>query len=691
MTDRIHLDYETRSKVDLKKHGQDRYSQSPTTNILMAAWTVNHGQPQQWDATTGAKMPGELRDILEDPKLPVWAFNASFERQITNRVARIVTPFRKWRCSMANAYHMSFGGGLADVGEQVGLAAEVQKSASGKKLIDLFSKPNRVTKARPWEWNTRETHPEEWEQYLYYNRQDVIAERAVSLRLAKYPMQESEWLLYAIDQSINDLGIPVNPDFAINALELARNRQGELMEELIELTRLANPNSGAQLLPWLKERGYPFTDLQKDTVKLALNRSEIVLAPEARRALMLRQATAKSSLSKFSKLLEIYDPVDRVMRNQLQFAGGQRTNRWAGRGIQPHNLPRTFKECEEDPWLTWVTEDILYRRIAMLHLGFNEPLNVIGGMIRSAIQTPEGEEFRVADLSSIESVVQGWLTNCKWINDVLADGRDIYKAFGVHLYNKPYDDVTKKERNNSKPPTLGGGYGMGGGDLQDDGKRSGMWGYAENMGINLTQEEAHRSVKVFRTLCHEIVDYWKTLDKAMKRTIRTGQTAQAGLLTFNKEGSFVTVLLPSGRKMYYKDCRIEKRLMKRTKKVETVVNGKTFVQEVDDSWTAENISYMGWDQTRGKWVRQYTRGAKLFENFVQAISRDILKEGIIRAFKDGFKIRWSVHDELITSAKKTDTYHTLERLIEHMTAPISWAPGLKLKASGWCGWFYRKD
>lgn len=679
--DTFRLDYESKSKTPIA-FGTDRYSKCPSTGILMAAWNTNSGTVRQWDATTGEPMPAELRDALEDPDLPIWAFNASFERQITTNVARIITPFRKWRCTMAQAYMMSFGGGLADVGKAVGIQQDAQKDAAGKKLINRFCIPNRVTKDRPWEWNTRETHPDEWQDFLFYNRQDIVAESAIGDRLLKYAMPASEWLLYAIDQKINDIGIPVNPDFAISALQLARARQAEVIEELKDLTGLANPNSTTQILPWLKDRGYPFDDLKKDTVTMAMARSSVHLDEECRAALKMRQISAKSSLSKFDKLLEQYDPIDRVMRNQLQFAGGQRTSRWAGRGIQPQNLPRTFKGCEEDPLLTWTTEDIMNGRRDLLDLTFKEPLDVISGMVRSALQTPPGEEFRVADLSSIESVVQGWMTGCAWINEVLESGRDIYKSFGVHLYHKDYDDVTKKERNNSKPATLGGGYGMGGGDLGHDGKRGGLWGYAENMGIDMSKEESHQSVKVFRELCHEIVSYWWELDRSFKKCIRTGKTIRMNNaqktcpIIFEKTGAFVIITLPSGRRMFYKDCKIVTKEMIGN-------NGKP--------WTAENISYMGWDQTKGMWIPQLTRGAKIFENLVQAISRDILKEGMIRSFRDGFNIRWSVHDELITSAKIEDDYHTLDRLIEHMTAPISWAPGLKLKAAGWCGWFYRKD
>lgn len=218
------------------------------------------------------------------------------------------------------------------------------------------------------------------------------------------------------------------------------------------------------------------------------------------------------------------------------------------------------------------------------------------------------------------------------------------------------------------------GYRLGGGDLID-GKKTGLWGYAENMGVHLSREESHSSVQAFRDLCPEIVEAWKDLENAAKTCVRTGKSVTVGHVTFEMRSPYMCVILPSGRRLYYFKPQI---------KTETV-KGR------NGDYTRTQFTYMGKQQNGTKWVRIQSHGGKLVENLVQAIARDILCWGLLRAEKDGFVIPMHVHDEIVTEADRDDQYHTVERLIEHMTAPIKWAPGLPLGAAGWEGTFYRKD
>lgn len=670
----LRLDYETKSEVDIKKVGLDVYSAHPTTRILMAAYQFDNGSVSHWDHNDG-RMPAELREALEDPSVQKRAFNAQFERVMTKRVAKIKTPVSSWRCTMATAYLQSFVGGLGDIGYQMGLPLEHLKDKNGMRLIRMFSMPQKITKNQPHVWRDCLTDPDDWEMFCQYNIQDVIAEAEIDIRLSKFDIPESEWHLYHLDQLINDRGLPIDTRFASNADDMAIRRKAELADRLRVITGLSNPNSTQQILPWLHERGYPFDDLRKDTVSKVLREAEDTLDATAVTALKVRQDASRTSVAKYTAIKSAVGPNDRF-RFAFQFAGATRTARWAGRRVQVQNLPRTPKSIEPDgkdiSKLAFTTELIRRNDYDGLGLMIGEHMNALVGCIRSAIRAPDGYELRVCDLASIETCVIAWLAGCVRLLSVIRGGKDAYKDFATVLYAKDYEDVTKGERSNAKPAVLGSGYRLGGGDLRD-GKRTGLWGYAENMGIEMDRDTAHKATQLFRETYHEIPQLWYDLERVVSRVLKTGVVQTCGPLTFRYERPYMTVELPSGRKMYY---------------------FKPKIISVVPPWGGEprkNFSYMGQQQGTGKWVRLTSHGGKLVENFVQAIARDILREGLFAAHKAGFYIVGHVHDEIITMQPISDTVHTVEALGEYMTRKLHWCPDLPLGAAGWAGPFYMKD
>lgn len=671
-TTTLSLDYETRSEVDLKKSGLDLYVNDRSTKAMLASYSINGGRTQLWDYNDSSSLPSELKDALTDPHVIKWAFNAQFERLITERVLKLNTGHDSWRCTMVYAYLLSFSGTLGEIGAQVGLAEELAKVADGKRLIKLFCGPQKVTKSNQYRWRDALTDPDDWDLFREYCIQDNVSEKAVLDRLLGYPVPASEWKLYSIDQQINDHGFPVDKLFAANAVRMADIRKRQLNAELTVITGLDNPNSRTQLLPWLQTRGYPFNDIQKGTVEKVIN--EKMADPVALSALAIRQNSARNTTAKYTTLLDCTGDNDRI-RYTLQMAGAQRTARWGGRRFQPQNLSRPPHYLED--WaLTVVTDMVRADDIRGLELMVGEPMDVLVGCVRSAIRAQKGYEFRVVDLASIESVVIGWLTNCKWFMDNLRAGRDLYKAFAVHVYQVAYEEVTKAQRNNAKPATLGAGYRLGGGTMDDEGKKTGLWGYAENMKINLTKDESHKAVQVFRDLCPEIVDTWFTLERAVDKVLATKSAVVVGRLRIAFQSPFLTITLPSGRRLFYYQPRMVTRTM-------TGFNGEPYKKR--------QFSYMGKDQASNRWVRQFSHGGKLVENIVQAMARDVLKAGLIRADDFGFTIAGHVHDEIISHQRIDDDVCTTEALIQCMTETLNWAPDMPLKAEGWAGPFYKKD
>ena len=698
-------DFETASKADLRKVGVDNYSRDPSTRVLMLALAINDGPAGLWEPHKRPGIPASLQKLIDDPDVIFVAHNAAFERAIFKNVLGVDIPPCRWICTMAMAYSLALPGSLDQLTrDALKLKGEHQKIAEGKKYIQTFCKPrpkNHVTAKNPREFNDWDSHPEEWDSFCHYCLQDVIAERKVFLLLRKFfPNLDETFDLWAYDQQINDQGYPLDLDLIGGAIALAKEAKKRFTAEMIALTGLANPNSTTQALAWLQDRGYPFASIKKDRVKVALADFKDQMSPEALKFIRLRSASTKTSLKKFDAMLRAVAD-DGVLRNTLQFCGAGRTGRWAGRVAQLQNLPRPVKRVEKH--LDYVRQLIRDEDFDTLELLFGNVLDVLVSSIRSAIIAPPGKVLNVCDLSAIELCVLAWISGCEFWLDVLRKKQDPYKAFGVHYLGKPYEEITKDERNECKPAALGAGYRLGGGELRGqypDQMKTGLWGYAASMGVELSQAQSKRAVEVYRDLSPEIKQMWYDLENAARDCIKDQQPRKVGLLVFDIRAPFMRIRLPSGRHLFY--CRPA---VKRLKQIvyERDDSGNLIYDEFGDTIPKKNargeieyrekweISYEGVHQTTKAWVRMDTHGGKLVENIVQAIARDILVSGMLEARKAGFNIIGHVHDELISLDDEFDEEHSVAKLRECMSKVPAWAKGLPLDAAGFSSDFYRKD
>lgn len=699
----LSIDFETFSEIDLKKFGLDLYSIHPSCEVLMCAWRLDDGPIRHWDATK-EPMPKKLRQALEDDDVLIWAFNAQFERVIMNRVLNIWPAIYRWRCTMALAYMHSFTGDLGMVARQMGIDEDKTKLATGKRLINMFTKPQKVSANQPHKRFTSETHPVEWKMFVEYNIRDVEAECEIKRLLdrPKYPIPAREWEFYALDQIINDRGLPIDRIFVENALEMANRRKDQLLQKMQIKTGLANPGSPAQLLPWLQARGYPFNDLQKDSVKKVLTAWQGIQTGELKKekdqlypdkltkravaVLKLRQQQARTSTSKYQALLTAMGE-DGRMRYVFQFCGASRTGRFAGRRFQPQNLTM-MRDIESEKILEQMTDAIREGDYDSLTLYRKEPLDALAGLVRSSVRAPKGKELVVCDLSSIESVVIGWVARCERLLNVFRDGKDAYKDFATELYKVAYEEVTKQMRKMAKPATLGAGYRLGGGEIKD-GKKTGLWGYAENMGVDMTRKESHKNVATFRRVYKEIPQCWYDLEDAIKSVIKRGGSRRVGPVRFYMAKPYLVCELPSKRCIFYKNPRIRREKMEGVDKD----TGERYV------YWKDSISYMGKQQNGSKWLRINSHGGKFIENIVQAIARDILREGLLALHKAGFWLIGHVHDEAISEERKGDEEHNHEQMRLCMIRKKKWMRfyandneyDMPLNAAGMTTVIYRKD
>lgn len=390
------------------------------------------------------------------------------------------------------------------------------------------------------------------------------------------------------------------------------------------------------------------------------------MTPEAKLVLELRQQLAKSSTKKLDTILARVSPDGWLRRNYKYY--GAHTGRWSGEGVQLHNLPRGVLSGES-----------FDRAVAAIRAAdfdacgvFGAWLEVVASCLRGSFRAPEGKKFVVADLSKIEVRVLAWLAGCAGLNSVFANGEDPYKNFAsIHLYRVPVSEVTKQQYQIAKSAVLGCGYQLSGGEEQEDKNgdtvKTGLWGYAAAMGIEMTQEEAHAAVAAFRQAYPEVTALWRNLQNAAIRAVVDRCRVDVGPVAFVGKAGVLCALLPSGRRLHYP---------------------RPEVTQEAEGWP--KLSYEGLNMAK-KWRRKATYGGHLTENLVQAIARDVLAEGMLRADDGGWEIVGHTHDEIIClCANDLDEGWALKRLCWHMTQPMPWAPDLQLAADGYESVIYRK-
>lgn len=654
MTDRLHLDFETRSEAPLDEVGLYNYVTHPSTEVLMLAWSLNDRSVQLWEPHAHPEMPAELAEGLEDPFVEKFAWNATFERSIFKHVLKTDIPTPEWIDPSIYARYISLPGSLEDAGEVLQIGDEVAKMQEGKDLIKLFCEPVETGGGAglfgriPTTWNNWKTHPDNWARFGQYCRQDVLAEKTITKRIERWAPPASERRNWELDQRINERGMPADMALVAGATKVVAIERARLERRQLELTGLQNPNSVPQLLPWVRERGYPFNAMGKAFVTRAL-KGEGDLTPECREALLIRQQASKSSVHKLDSLRK-HAAADGRLRHQFVFMGAGATGRFSGTGPQIQNLPRPTKEVEKK----------MDRAVALLRAAdhatiaqeFSSVLEVAISCLRPMFRAPKGKKLIVADLNAIENRMLAWLSRSPSMLSVYAEGRCPYIDFATELYGQSYEELWHEykvegngaKRTMAKPGVLGCGYGLSGGeqitDENGDAVKTGLLGYADAMGVTMTQEEAQRAVDLFRTKYSEVKQYWKDLEYLSMVAVRNpGHRYPVGQVTFLCTGkSMLRILLPSGRALHYLFPEIvEKEITFIDKRSG---NPKTIVKDT--------LTFAGKDQETRQWVRKSTYGGHLTENLCQAISRDILLEGMQRAEAAGFEVVGHVHDEIIT-------------------------------------------
>lgn len=662
-TNRLELgiDIETFSSVDIK-NGAYAYSEAPDFEILLIAYKFSdEDKVKLIDLTDDPEELENLRfwDALTDPEVVKTAYNANFERTCLARHTGKAMPPEQWRCTMVLAVQLGLPRSLAAVGPALGLTEEEQKKKTGAALIQYFCKPCKPTRTNGQRTkNTRLHAPEKWELFKEYNIQDVVTEQIILKRLRDFRPDQSEQDLWTLDQEINDRGVLLDIPMAGSIVEFDTERSADLLAEAQQITGLSNPNSLAQLKPWLADNGLATDTLRKDDVAAML--ADPSLHSNVRRVLEIRQTLSKTSVKKYQTMLDIAGEDDRA-RGIMQFYGGH-TGRWAGRSLQPQNLARNTMPDDE---LEVAREFVKMGDFESLEMIFGEPAPIFSQLVRTAFIPSPGNRFIVSDFSAIEARVIAWIAGEEWRLEVFRNDGDIYCESASHIYHVPVvkHGINGELRQRGKVAELALGYG-------------GAVGAMKQMDTSgsVPEDEMQGIVTQWRAESPKIVRMWRDCQDAAVSVIRGSQPKRVlrslqGTEFYVKlvDGTPVLFIqLPSGRPIAYWDPKVM------------------------DTEMGPRITYMTQNQTTRKWERCETYGGKLTENIVQSVARDCLAEKMKLLESMGYPIVFHVHDELILDVPREDK--EAAALVDRiMGEPIDWAPGLPLKGGTYECDFYRKD
>jgi len=666
----LRIDLETYSDVDLKKCGVHKYVESDAFEIMLFGYKYGDGQVNVIDHARGEEMPAHIIRALYDPKILKTAYNAAFELACLNK--HMVDPLEvtQWRCTSVHALYLGMPGNLNDVGRVVGLSPDKQKMSTGWSLIKYFCLPCKPTKANGGRTRNLPHHdPAKWALFKDYCGRDVESEDAIAEKLAKFPVPDKEWKLWHLDHRMMTQGAMLDRDLVQAAIECDGIVRTRTLAEAVKLTGLDNPNSRDQLLKWLQEEEEDDTivDLTKKTVPGLLANTDSAIV---RRVLELRQELAKTSVSKYHAMARAMC-ADDCVRGLTQFYGANRTGRWAGRIVQVQNLPQNkLKDLDLARAL------VRSRQYDLLEMLYGNVPDTLSQLIRTAFIARPGAALMPVDFSAIEARVIAWLAWCMWRLDVFKTHGKIYEASAEQMFKLPPGSVTKKSpyRQKGKIAELALGYQGGAGALKTMGA----------LAMGLTEDELDPIKDAWRAANPEIVKLWYAVEEEAKQAVNRRTSEVLAIadgraeLRFTWESGFLSITLPSGRKLFYVKPRIESEDL-----IRETASGASFTVA-----RAGSLTYEGMDQKTKTWTRLATYGGKLVENITQAIARDCLAESMLALDWADYLQLFTVHDEIIV---ETENHDALPEIEEIMGRDIAWAPGLPLQADGFLTTYYMKE
>ena len=649
------IDFETRSKADLKKIGAWNYSLHESTEPLCMAYKIDDEETKIIDFRVTTELPQELKTIFKKRKYTIEAFNHFFEYSIWNNLMAgkygwPTIALDNFRCTQARALQFSLPTSLEDVGQALGM--DIQKDKEGHKVMMQMCKPRKPSKKNPSVWWDDD---ERYTKLLAYCVQDVnttyaIRKKLVALtkaknsfvkRVSKFKSNELE--VFKFNSRLNLRGVYCDKHLAKRALDIIKKHEEFLNEELKRITEGEVETAGqvAKIIEILHNLKVYIPNLQAKTVSEWVERD---IPEKAKIILDIRKQLSKSSTKKIKTMLE-KSSIDGRIRDILVYYGARRTGRFAGAGIQVQNFPKpSLDEGQIEDVISLLNNDVDYHDF---HTKYPQVLEAISSVLRGMLRAPEGNKFYDSDFSSIEARVLFWLADEKDGLEVYREGRDIYKEMAGKIYNKSPIIITKDERQLGKQAVLGCGYSMSPKKFKET---------CNSYNMDVSEQMAKLAVKSYRETFSKVVNFWKEMnDASVEAVLKRGTIVSVRNIHFMRKHDWLFLCLPSGRCLTYHMPDIE-------------VN----------NWGKPNITYMGWSSQVRKYERQRSYGGKLVENITQAVARDIMVEAMLKVEKSGYPVVFTVHDQVVSEVK--DDYGTVEDYNKLMESMPIWAKDAPITA-----------
>jgi len=660
----VRIDFETRSPCDLNAQGAWVYSRHPNTEILCLASELSPNEPIRFWVPelfnkTGTRIPDYLLEAIERGDR-FESHGAFFEQCLwwnicVARWGWPEIPLNQWQCSASSAALHALPRSLDGVSRALGLSET--KDTEGRRVMLKLSKPRKPSKHNK---NRYHCDPKDYKKLHSYCKQDVRTESAVSEALG--PLPPSERQVWLMDQRINFRGVRADRNAILGALTILEQLHRETNAQIRELTagEVTSINQSVKLKEYLNSLGLPIEGIGKPVLDPLVN--DPTIDPLAREIIDLRLASAKSSTAKYKAMLTRMDTDDRM--RELILYHGAHSGRWTGLGAQIQNYPWGYTDSEEQTIAIQALTTGNVKTLKLLY-GSENVMTVLSNCLRGMLCAEPENRFLCADFSGIENRFLFWLCGETEAVETIRSGGDLYKDLASTIFSKSVNKINKVERDLGKRGILGAGYQMGATKFR---KTCAFYG------TEISQSLAEKTIRTYRTKYKRIPQFWRDIEKqCIKACLRkntriifpAANTESKLLITC--ENDFLTIKLPSGRKLYYYKPQIHH----------------------DNKFDSPKLTYMGVDSYTRKWVRQSTYGGKLTENIVQAACRDILAEAMLRLENMGYPIVLTVHDEIVSEVKKTKG--TLNGFCDIMSHVPKWCPSMPINVEGWEGQRFRKQ
>lgn len=682
----LHLDFETRSTIDLKKCGLHRYANPNYTQVLVHAWAFDDGPVHssennfpEYEVVEHIYNGGE-----------VWAHNAPFEIAIWNNVfgsaPNVILRPEQTICTMAMVYAMALPGSLGNAAEALGIIQ--QKDREGYNLMMQMCKPSKIKEDGTIVWKD---DAESLKRLAQYCRQDVETERELGYHLRKLSQYEKRvWIL---DQKVNDLGITVDRKAAKAAIKIVKEEKDRLNFEtrrssIFDVERVTTVS---QLKKYLVQYGIEEDSLGKAEIIKILSSP---VHEKAKEILKLRQQGGKSATSKLNSMLEGTTEQDPRLKGCFQYSGAN-TRRWSGRRVQLQNLKRpSIKQDQIEGILEGISSGL---GANFIDTCYGPPINLLGDCTRGFLTAAAGQTLLACDYSAIEARVIAWLAGQKDVLDIFSSGFDIYLKQASDIFGEKIEDKEDPRRMIGKVAILALGYQGGVGALQTMAKAYNckmepafdeLWRKLEtyqqdwvekrwqdnkkNSEISEKEWKASEIIKMkWRETNPKIVQFWSDCENAFKHAIQFPEQVATinDKIAFKQKGNFVFCRLPSNGQIVYPFPRLK---------------------ETETPWKEIKSlpSYASEDGPSKKWMRFTTYGGSIAENITQAVARDILADAMLRLDENKYRIVLHIHDEIV--CETSGNGETLADMKTIMSQPPEWAKDLPIAVSGWQGFRYRK-